>query len=476
MNHFSSLLAGLIILMITGCSGPETLVVESDAITPADVAYDNSLDDDSDEGFQYLHVGEASPIYSLDPLFATNNSEWRIIDLIYDNLVTYNVDGEIVPELARKWEMTNDSLRYTFTLRNDVFYHNTEAFVSGIGRKVSALDVRRIIERMAYSNVPDQAAALFSSIRGFNTYRAEQNDVKDPSKRVVAQIDGLRVTSDSTIQILLNQPDKDFLKKLAHPIASVYPLESTYSSSGPIDELATGSGRFYLVQKQDNKYILGANLDYYKERPEISRLDMTYGFSERDLFDRFQNGELDALIEVSPAILKTIADSSAQLKPDYAQDAQLQNTGVYAEYALYMSSENRTKGTVYQLAKRVQSTGNIISDSYLGSIEVLLPDSSAYQTDISQLVVTQTDNPFESFLVNTLAGIATQQQMSFSMKASFALTENTTFSTNPGLKLQKVFSWKMPVFILSKPEVEGLGLNVRPWILKTGSITPEEEM
>lgn len=64
MNHFSIIFIGLFILSLTACSGPETLVVESDAITPDDVAYDNTLSDDSDEGFQYLHVGEAAPIYS----------------------------------------------------------------------------------------------------------------------------------------------------------------------------------------------------------------------------------------------------------------------------------------------------------------------------------------------------------------------------------------------------------------------------
>ncbi|MFN1835000.1 ABC transporter substrate-binding protein [Balneola sp. MJW-20] len=476
MKNFIFIALSSVFLIISGCGSPETLIVESGSLTPDDAAYSESNLSGQDNGFQFLHLGEAAPIYSLDPLFASNNSELRILDLIYENLVTYGPEGNIIPELARRWEMTNDSLRYTFTIRPDVFFHNTDAFVSGIGRKLVANDVRRVFERMARSNVPDHAANMFSGIRGFETYKAELHQVQDPSRRVINNIDGIRVLNDSTVQVYLNEPDADFLTNLAHPLAAVYPIESTLASSGPVSTYATGTGRFYLVQKGEDRYILGANQDYYRTRPVISRLDITHGLSEKDLFDRFRNDELDALIEASPAILKTIADSNASLKPEYSEQFVLSNTGIETEYALYLNPKSPSADAVYNFSKSLTGESLRMSEPYLGAINVYPPDSTSNISETRQLVVANTSNPFESFLINAVAGMATEQTMSFSMKASAALTGNTTFTTRYSPELSKVFSWKIPVFILTKPNIEGLSISHNPWSLNTGRIIPEESL
>jgi peptide/nickel transport system substrate-binding protein len=47
---------------------------------------------------------------------------------LYDTLVTYDMDGNIVPELAESWEISEDGTVYTFTLRQGVTFHNGEEF------------------------------------------------------------------------------------------------------------------------------------------------------------------------------------------------------------------------------------------------------------------------------------------------------------------------------------------------------------
>jgi peptide/nickel transport system substrate-binding protein len=49
---------------------------------------------------------------------------------LYDTLVTYDIDGNIVPELAESWEINEDGTVYTFTLRQGVTFHNGEPFTA----------------------------------------------------------------------------------------------------------------------------------------------------------------------------------------------------------------------------------------------------------------------------------------------------------------------------------------------------------
>lgn len=49
---------------------------------------------------------------------------------LYDTLVTYDENGDIVPELAESWEISDDGTVYTFVLREGVTFHNGEAFTA----------------------------------------------------------------------------------------------------------------------------------------------------------------------------------------------------------------------------------------------------------------------------------------------------------------------------------------------------------
>ena len=65
---------------------------------------------------------------------------WAIHQL-YNTLV--EVDGKlnIVPSLAKNWEFSEDRRTVTFHLRNDIFFHDDEAFINEKGRRVVAEDI-----------------------------------------------------------------------------------------------------------------------------------------------------------------------------------------------------------------------------------------------------------------------------------------------------------------------------------------------
>jgi len=54
------------------------------------------------------------------------NASWSL----YDTLVWLNEEGELVPQLATDWQISDDGLTYTFTLRQGVTFHNGEPFTA----------------------------------------------------------------------------------------------------------------------------------------------------------------------------------------------------------------------------------------------------------------------------------------------------------------------------------------------------------
>ncbi len=66
-----------------------------------------------------------------DPQTATTFQNTRHYQLVYDRLVYYNPETTALePMLATKWESNEAKTEYTFTLRNDVTFHNGEKFTA----------------------------------------------------------------------------------------------------------------------------------------------------------------------------------------------------------------------------------------------------------------------------------------------------------------------------------------------------------
>src|SRR5699024_3035033 len=149
--------------------------------------------------FQKLVIGELNAIRSFDPLFANNASEMRAVQLIYEGLVRFDENGEAVPGIARSWLVNDDSTRYEFNLRRGIFYHNSDIFSTGTGRRLVADDVKFAFERMAKVDVPPQAARLFMNITGFEPFYQEQHFVFDPQFRRFKGVSGIKTPDENTV-------------------------------------------------------------------------------------------------------------------------------------------------------------------------------------------------------------------------------------------------------------------------------------
>ena len=72
-------------------------------------------------------IGDASVLL---PVLATDNASFGITGLIYNGLVKYDKDLNLVSDLADRWEISDDNLKITFHLRKDVKWQDGKPFTA----------------------------------------------------------------------------------------------------------------------------------------------------------------------------------------------------------------------------------------------------------------------------------------------------------------------------------------------------------
>lgn len=470
MKNLILLLFPLFLLLSCG-KDLETVTVRSDPsemFNQADSVFAETDTTDEDD-FVHIKLGEISAIESLDPLFASSNSEWRIISLIYDGLVELGKDGKPATKLAKRWEVNSDSTQFTFHLKTIVHFHNSPVFESGNGRRFTARDVRFAFERMASDKVPDFAARKFMDIRGFSAYHHEQNYVKDPAKRVLESIEGIRVRNDSTITFHLNKKAGDFLQRLAHPMASIYARESVQANGKPITQ-AAGTGSFRFIRKEGNTHLLTSLTNSKNGVSRINRLDIISGLAEKDLFQEFARNNLDALLELGPATLISVADSTGKLLEHFYKTYRLRRAQAETSYSIYYNTNSGQHRQVNEFISNLNEA-NLLENAALGSISTNRVDTiSTQNNEKRQLVITHTEHPFHLFLLNRIASDATKNDFSFSMNGSYAIWNEIALSLYPYTESREFLQWTTPVYILQHNSISGIEINNQPWNLDLSGI------
>src|SRR5689334_2457639 len=128
-----------------------------------------------------FRYNESTGVASIDPAFAKNQSIMWVIHQVYNTLVEVDSNLNLVPSLAKRWEITEDKKTYTFYLRNDVFFHNDPCFPNGKGRKMTAGDVVYSFNRLVAKSTASPGSWVFNG--------------------KVDSMDGFKAINDTTFQL-----------------------------------------------------------------------------------------------------------------------------------------------------------------------------------------------------------------------------------------------------------------------------------
>ncbi|HVD61724.1 MAG TPA: ABC transporter substrate-binding protein [Gemmatimonadaceae bacterium] len=211
---------------------------------------------------------------SLDPALSTDVPTGRAVAYVFDGLVRFTPDAQIVPGLAREWTVSNDGLTYTFHLRSGVKFQDGRPFVA-----------RQVISSFMRALDPATKGG-----RGWPLYPIA--GAKDYADGKAKQVAGLSAPNDSTVIIRLTEPFAIFPKLLAMPVASIVP-DSVPSNFG---EHPIGTGPWKFVEWKHDDYLLFAkNPTYWGTAPKADSLRARIIPEPSTAVAEFESGNVDVL-------------------------------------------------------------------------------------------------------------------------------------------------------------------------------------
>jgi len=210
---------------------------------------------------------------SLDPALSTDVPTGRAVAYVFDGLVRFTPDAQVVPGLARSHDVSADGLTYTFHLRSGVKFHD--------GRPFTASNVVNSFRR-----VLDPAS---KGGRGWPLYPIEGAKAYSEGKGTRL---GLAAPNDTTVVIRLAEPLAIFTKLLAMPVAAIVP-DGVPENFG---EHPVGTGPWKFVEWRHDDYLKFAkNPDYFDGPPKADSLMARIIPEPSTAVAEFESGNVDVL-------------------------------------------------------------------------------------------------------------------------------------------------------------------------------------
>lgn len=164
-----------------------------------------------------LDINLAGAYESLDPQMTVEDNSIQIMENIFAGLTRYNLETDTIePELATRWEISDDGLTWTFELRDDVFWvepgQRDAGLLGEVGtgfrpvRLVTAGDVVYGIQRACDPRVPTPDVFILFIIEGCK----QLNTLGEISQEDLDNL-GAQAIDDQTLEIHLTEPASHFL-------------------------------------------------------------------------------------------------------------------------------------------------------------------------------------------------------------------------------------------------------------------------
>ncbi len=198
---------------------------------------------------------------SLDPHEAVAAGTKEILFNIFEGLLKADSNGNLIPAVAKSYSVSEDALTYTFTLRENVKFHN--------GNTVTADDVVYSILR----NADDGSGnALISAFLNIDSVNVEGSD----------------------IVITLKAPDPDFIQYMT---LAIIPKDQSDTATNPI-----GTGPYKYVSRSPQENIVLKRFDeYWGEKAYIEDVTLKICANADTIVMDLKGGSVDFFARITTA-------------------------------------------------------------------------------------------------------------------------------------------------------------------------------
>ena len=251
----------MVLTLLPGCSGD----------TPAPSGGETNADGIKTGGT--IIIGQSAEPITLNPDGKTDNAMDIVAQNIFSRLLKTNNNEEIILDLATGYTVSEDGLTYTFTLPENVKFHDGEPFTSE--------DVK-----FTFENIIAQQCFAATSL---------------------SNLESVTCPDDYTVEFHLKQMDARFLSTLAYNGVHILPRH-VYENQDWMDDNSMqtpiGTGPFKFSEwKKGVSITLVRNEDFFRgpELPYLDKVIYSYISDANTAMQSFYNGELDVLGIIAPS-------------------------------------------------------------------------------------------------------------------------------------------------------------------------------
>jgi len=258
-----------------------------------------------------FHYNEQTGIASLDPAFAKNQSIMWAVHQLYNTLVEVDSQLNIVPSLAKRWEISPDKTTYTFYLRNDVVFHNDGCFANGKGRAMTAKDVEYSFNRIVDKSTASPGSWIFNG--------------------KIDTTNGFKAIDDTIFQLKLIKPYQPILGILSMQYSSIVPREAVEKYGTDFRRHAVGTGPFQFVAWEEGQaMVMKKNSNYFEKDesgvrlPYLSGIKISFFDSKATEFLLFRQKKLDFINDIDASFKDEVLTKKGTLRNEWQKKIQLQ--------------------------------------------------------------------------------------------------------------------------------------------------------
>lgn len=257
-----------------------------------------------DKSKQVFYYNESTGTATLDPAFAKNQSIMWPVHQIYNTLVEIDSQLNIVPSIARNWEVSEDRLEYTFHLRPQIRFQDNEAFPGGKGRVMTAADVVYSLHRIIDKNTASSGGWIFNN----------RVDTLQP----------FTALDDSTFRLKLLRPFHPILGILSMQYCSIVPIEAVEKYGKDFRRHPCGTGPFQLASWDEGEaMILHKNPNYWEKDekgeklPYLDAIKISFFDNKATEFLQFRQGQLSFVNDIDPSFKDELLSKNGALRKQW---------------------------------------------------------------------------------------------------------------------------------------------------------------
>lgn len=234
-----------------------------------------------------------------------------VVHQLYNTLVEIDSNLNIVPSLAKSWEISDDRLVYTFHLRTGVRFHEGDVFAANAHRRLVAADVAYSLRRIMDAKTASSGAWIFNNR--------------------IDTANGFTAIDDSTFQLRLLRPFQPILGILCMQYCSIVAHEAVEKYGKDFRSHPCGTGPFQLkLWDEGQAMILEKNPHYWQrdeqgnQLPYLDAVQISFYDNKATEFLEFRQGRLSFINDIDPSFKDEVLTKTGELRNEWKQKIVLQ--------------------------------------------------------------------------------------------------------------------------------------------------------